>query len=643
MVKKLNKTFLLKMNWGELLPLIAVAAIISLKAISYYNIYLGWNVNFYGDEAIYALLAQRLINGDALHFFNPYWNSGMPFFSIFFFFFTKSMEHAQILLSMTSHLLLIITVYLTLKSFSKVFALVSAFLVTFSPSMTKLITYWGITEPLYILFYWLAIYFGWQSLSKNINKYYILSGIFFGLAYFTRTEVIYTLFGFLILIFIKTFFQLRQKIFWPLQILPRFKLANIFFWLSVLISFISYIYVPVSRMVGQYPIWKATKFDKYYFTVPGSSVFLVCLFLTLATLTTLLQIKRVPFLQNLKEHGLKVMVCLVFFIIINVPYITAISIELGKLTLSGKYAYIGSAHAFTPEKDRLATWAQDIWSIDFPNFRSSYYNSTRAMQTLWAYRDHSLEALKGKFLYNMNAYSFDNVYSYLDDGIVILGLITSLFLLRFRPFISYLLYIWLFSFLWIAYSMENTYRYLAYSFPIFLTFESLAVANIVQLLSKLISHFRFPSKANMFISIIIPTVFLFFYAQQNHSLEGIFKEAKTYRYADQKMIGQWLKSHNITLFMGRTEALGFYSGAQIVYIPAATPEYIIKYAKAWGVEYIVSRPVESSWDYMKAIVDPNFTHPDLVKIYRFNDGTIIWKVSLTEDEKKINKRTNQGV
>ena len=263
-------------------------------------------------------------------------------------------------------------------------------------------------------------------------------------------------------------------------------------------------------------------------------------------------------------------------------------------------------------------------------------------QTFWVHRDNSLEALSGKFLYNMNAYSFNNVYNYVDDGIVIFGLITSMFFLTIRPFVAYLFYIWLFSFLWVSYSMDVAYRYLAYSFPIFLMFEALAITNILRILSKLIPS-KFPNRIQIFITLLIPAVFIFFYARINHSFEDIFRVVKIERYVDQKMIGQFLKDHQIKIFMGRTEGLSFYSGGKMVYIPAATPETIVRFAKAWGVEYIVSRPVESSWDYMREIVNPHYNNPNLELIKRFEDGTLIWKVFLTEREKRENYREGRQI
>ena len=95
--------------------------------------------------------------------------------------------------------------------------------------------------------------------------------------------------------------------------------------------------------------------------------------------------------------------------------------------------------------------------------------------------------------------------------------------------------------------------------------------------------------------------------------------------------------------MARTEGINYYANTQMVYIPAAPPEEIVKHAKGWGVEYIVSRPVESSWDYMRDIVNPNYKNPNLILVKQFEDSTLIWKVELTPWESEHNFRTDQKI
>lgn len=91
----------------------------------------------------------------------------------------------------------------------------------------------------------------------------------------------------------------------------------------------------------------------------------------------------------------------------------------------------------------------------------------------------------------------------------------------------------------------------------------------------------------------------------------------------------------------RHEAIGFYSNAENIYIPVAAPEEIIRYLKDWGVEYLIIRPGDAGYDFVRPITRKDFLHPDLTLVKEFNDQTIVWKVNLTEKEKKVNRRTSR--
>ena len=457
------------------------------------------------------------------------------------------------LVSAVAHILLIIIIYLTLRRISKLLAITVSFLVAFSPSFTRLVLSWGMTEPLYVLFLWLAIYFGWQTIISSRKIYCVLAGIFFGLSYFIRTDAMYTLCAFFLFSFLYLSFKERKKI-------------------------------------------------------------------------------KQNYLSLVKNFVFKMGLIFICFLLINLPYITVISMQLGKPTISGKYAYIGSSHPFTPEKDRLTTWAQDIWSIDFPNYRSPYYDSTRVLPILWKNQEIYIEAFLKIAKTNLGFYVSD-ILSKSEIIIIFLGFLSVLLQKRFRVFALYLLIIWLVNFILITYFMETTVRYLAFSLPLIYIYYGFSVFTIGQIFSK----------ANKILLPLTVAIFSIFYLNNNFNLTSFQFPVRVGLYSDQKEIGDWLKSQKIDLFMGRTEGIGFYANAKMVYMPAANPETIIKFAKAWGVEYLVARPDEASWDYMRIIVSPSFTHPDLELKHKFDDRTLIWKVKLTEKEKLHNFRTTEDV
>lgn len=177
--------------------------------------------------------------------------------------------------------------------------------------------------------------------------------------------------------------------------------------------------------------------------------------------------------------------------------------------------------------------------------------------------------------------------------------------------------------------MEVAFRYLAFSYPILYISQAIAVVVVGRLLGK---------RWKLFLPLTL-LVFGLIYLSQNIDVKNYMTTPKILRNVDQKKIGEWLKDNNINLFLGRTEGLQFYANAKMVYLPAAPPEIIVDYAKAWGVEYILARPQETSWDYMREIANPKYQHPDIELIHAFDEGSLVWKVALTQEERKNNIRT----
>lgn len=594
-------------NW---LPILLIFIFAFLRGFFYLNFLDGREVYLRNDDAIYAILSSRFLTDNFLSGFHPYWNPGFSLATIPFYLITSSWETAQILVSMTSHIILIFVIYFTLRKISKVLALTTSFLVAFSPSFSKMVVPWGITEPLYTLLFWLAIYFGWQSLQNKKIKTYAIAGLFFGLAYLTRTEAIYTLVIFLIIAFGYSIFSWRgSKFSWKIFFNP----TSIIF---VIFAITSYLLLP-KTISGQFTV----------------GMFFASLFLLLAFFQLLIERNKVSLFLVLKQVIPRVGVLLILFLLVNLPYIIAISIKLDRPTFSGKYAIIKSGYAFTPEKDRLTTWAQDIWSVDFPNYSSPIYDPTDVIPIIWKKLDISLEAaFKNLFTY-INFYRNDNIFSNALVYLTLFGFIAAIFLRRLCFFAIYLGVIWLVSFAAIIYFFESAIRYLAFSLPFFYLMQSLGIITILKFFTKRSKHL---------LSLFMIVFFIIFFSKNidNNKLSSI---KKTGINSDQKIIAEYLKSQGVNLVMARTEGIGLYANAKIVYVPAATPQTIVKFAKAWGVEYLIARPDESSWSYMRSIINPNLNNPDLILRYQFDDGTIVWNVKLTESEKLHNFRTDQDV
>lgn len=620
MQEKLTK-FFGKLRWNFVLELLVIFIIITLRIVLYRGLpdieyYLGY------DDAIYALLSQKFLSGEFNLAFHPYWNAGFPLITIPFYLVTGSWESSQILVSITSHILLVLVMYLSLRRISLAVSLLTAFFTAFSPSFTKLVTAGGITEPFYVLLFWLAVYFGWQIVTNgkmdhrpSVLKAAVFAGLFFGLAYLTRTEVIYTFSVFLLFLALSVF--LRLKTFPSISKVTFLSLAG---------ASLAYLYLPLTRL---------SKFTTFKFMIFRSTkgILFALPFVIAAVLSIFFERNKVSLVSGVKKLVPVFGILLITFLLVNLPYAATISKSLGKPTLSGKYSFLGSAHPFTPEKDRMTSWAQDIWSIDFHNYRSPYYDSGKIFAQVWKFLDHALEATWGKISTNISFLAHDNVFSDFEALLILFGFVVAVLQVKFRKFAFYLFVLWLGSLVFVSHFMDVAARYLAFSFPMFYIAQAIAIVGIA----------TFFSRARPFFLSLIVIVFAIWYFDRNFDTKHFTPAARTITNFDQKLIGDYLMSQGIDLVMARTEGLVFYSNAKIVYMPAANPETIIRFAKAWGVEYLVSRPAESSWDYMRPIVDPKFKHPDLELKHKFDEGTLIWKVKLTEEEKLHNFRTDRDI
>lgn len=610
-------------NLTRFLPILLIIIFTSFRAFSFFNDLVSRKGFLYSDDAIYATLSQRFLNGDFLEAFHPYWNSGFPIATIPFYMLTKSWENAQFLLSISAMIVLIPIIYLTLKNISQFLAVIAAFIAAFSPSISKLVNSWGISEPIYLVWVWLAVYFGWQASQNRSFRNLMLTGIFFGLAYLTRTEAMFVLVGFLGFFTLDYLFEQRPKT-------P--KISNKLSILSAIVLFLTYI---GSLLVD-------TKlFTKTSLQYHPSARLLLFSYAVLAVVIFGFFFKKKKQAGSLilKDLVKKLFIILIFFFIVNLPYILVISTQLGRPALNGKYAVFGSGHQFTPEKDRLTTWAQDIWSIDFSNFKSIYYDPIHARNIAWKELDTGVEFMWKKIAANLELYKSKNIFTDSEFKMMAIGIILALMTPKVRKLGLYLLLIWLVSLMWISYAMEVSQRYLAFSFPLFYTFYAFFIWAIANYLS-----FLAPKKLKWLSFGLAGMLFLLFFTYQNNlTLKNFLTSQQGPVYYDQKQIGDFLRSKNINVIMARTEGISFYSGAKLVYLPAANPQTILKFAKSWGVEYILARPHETSWDYMKDISNPNFTHPDLKLTHQFDDGSLVWRVKLTEDEKTHNFRTDRDV
>ena len=174
-----------------------------------------------------------------------------------------------------------------------------------------------------------------------------------------------------------------------------------------------------------------------------------------------------------------------------------------------------------------------------------------------------------------------------------------------------------------------------FALPFFIYLEGVAVYLISNTLSKFFKNKKISDSCQV-LTLIFFLVVIF---NQNMTIDQFIKPTVQGTGNDYKMIADYIKSQNIKIIGGRMEGIEFYSGAKIVYMPSSPPDRIVKYMKAWGVEYLLVRPTEVGYAFVAPIADPKYKNPDLTLIKVFDEGSLIWKVRLTNEERIHNQRT----
>lgn len=548
---------------------LALLLVLVLVRVWMYRMYwVGWKACLFSDSAAYAILARRFLRGDFWGAIHPVWNVGFPLFTALFYGLTASWEKAELAVSVVSAVLLIVVSFWFLKRWSVVLALAAAFITAFAASFEILVVREGITEPLYILFMWLGVTFGWLALSRGFLKFWALCGLWFGLAFLVRTDITGILGGFVFIAVVKWFLELRKDGRWVLK------------------------------------------------------------------------------------RGLVRMAVFfgVFFLVI-LPYAVVISEQLGRFTISAKYALVGAPGPLALDKERQSTVFQDVDSVDFLNKDSLYFDPNTMRQVLW------VQLLNGSLKYfsikgwsggweRYREYVGGDMFGRIGMILVGVGFLFGLLKRETRKLTLYLGWLFLVGMVWMAVFMAPNYRYMAFAFPFFYVSQAIGVWVGILVVVKLISSGLPMAKrlaGEKVMAVIVLGILSGFWTRSGGGLAAFRVPIETARHCDYRVIGEWLKSQGISLVGTTVEAIPFYADARYVYRPAATPEEIVNYFKEWGVEYVVMNMNEAGYDVVRPFADPNYKNPDLTLLKQFSeDGSLVWKVRLTDEERKDNMRTRLG-
>ncbi len=339
------------------------------------------------------------------------------------------------------------------------------------------------------------------------------------------------------------------------------------------------------------------------------------------TFVSLLSTKKIAFIIPLVYFGIA-------FLIVNLPYFVIMSREFGRPTISGKYAFIGAPPPFALNQQKNTTFMQDVDSIDMPNYHSVYFNNELVLDAF--YKNFLSKSGSGRwftkryFLQILSQYTTRNSDDFFLGNwllLALVGLVGGLFIPTYRKLTLYLLPIWFVGTLWTAAFMAVMFRYLSFTLPFFLYLEALSIYLISRFLSL-----PFKKYSRLIQFTIISILLSYYFVANNMPKLLLNREPLKGRFTYNKIVGDWIKNNNIKLIGARQEAFAFYGDAKTIYIPAVESEKIVKYMKDWKAEYIIMRPDDAGYDFMRPITKPDYKHPDLILSHAFEDGTLAWKI-----------------
>lgn len=319
-----------------------------------------------------------------------------------------------------------------------------------------------------------------------------------------------------------------------------------------------------------------------------------------------------------KQYFLNILYFIIVFFVTISPYAIATRWQIGEWSLSQKFsAQLQQGHAFALNK-RDTTWAQEIDSAKFPNYKSPYYkNGTEFLLNRLYYFLH---------LYPEKQFKWKITYLSIFPIWAIPFMLIGITYLLNKKYIWSMIYLIFITIIAIAVTIFSTpmqdIRYLAWTIPIFLYFFLLGIKKII--------HKNFISALLFLIAVI------FF---PGTSLDNMFNPNKIIKNFTQlyyknelKIAGIWIKEHTLyptPKIMMRHEGVEFYSGGQTIYIPQISYDEVILYAKKNNVDFIIAWDEELAGDKeLVRLLNDKVQHPGLQKVYSIkgHSNIIIYKL-----------------
>lgn len=333
--------------------------------------------------------------------------------------------------------------------------------------------------------------------------------------------------------------------------------------------------------------------------------------------------KQIPRLFYFKAFGISF---LAFFIAIS-PYLYFNHQKFGFINLGAKFNAVKNMPAyFSPQQNLTTTFAQDVWSLEDPNYDSNFFNKPFPY---WRYRielwESSTERGRG----------YIRLFFEHENRIVIYIALTS-FIVSFLYFLKYFragLYLNFFVVLGFLGSLPFQpgvdFRYSFWMYPVF----SIFIAVVLFVLNKLIVIISAARqfKALLIVSLNLIFVMFFFNIYKNNlSRPPQIGEINSIH----QIVGEQIKDFKVNArIMTRREAIPYFAKGSIVYIPSSINlDELESYARLYKVDFVVAdRDTFPPDTLLKSLNDVRLAPDWLIPVKVWTEGypqTILYQVKL---------------
>lgn len=340
-----------------------------------------------------------------------------------------------------------------------------------------------------------------------------------------------------------------------------------------------------------------------------------------------------------KEVIRYVLITGISFTILLLPYFYINIQKFGFLNLSAKMnAALNMPAYFSIYGNAKTIYAQEVWSIDTPNYDSHYFNKPF---NFWKFKESMFQDSVGRakhyFRLLVEKESIINLYIIFSSIVI-----SFIYYFRYKKAFLILHFILLFYYIFLMPFLPGIdFRYVFWTYPLIIIMEMTSLFAVAKLISYLTQQ-KFKNRNTARLVLLLTTVFIYAFVinhlvkAERNSLTIPGEMVKSNQRLDMyKVPGEYIKSlgGKNPRIMTRREAISYYAEGETIYIPSSLDLNSLKeYAGIWKVDYIVANKETFPFDTaLSTMIDENKSPDWLVPLKIWNLGipkTIVYKVRL---------------